>query len=448
MSELLNRFRPLLIALCFAIGVMTPFVYNLGSALADKLDPRKKTHDLDTKDEALAKEEAALLASLEDEERAANQAKTAAQEAEHASIDLRKVADSIVHSEEKEAAPIKVKTAPTLKQDQPADISQPAKPLVVKQAPEKKIIEQQVVRQVIMERDPQLQEEVTAMGNLFSQWQNEFEVKHQDVLKMQRDSTSQLEDRIHSLEDRIVSRTETSSDKVEELRREWAEEKQVLSASYGSLQNQYQQVDSVIAEKTKPFDEKIENISKDYAQTQTLLKEQQATIKAIRLAEGQLKQRIKTNEAGLGDSMREISSVKESVDRIEVNLAELSNQFIDSLKYRPFDVHQAPPEWSDHDYDWNTPGPKYTKLPQNAVMSDMPIVTITEESANLWSGPEEEDKIITTMRRGGQLAVEAVQFDWYRVILADGRRAWIPARSVIHNNPVGKDTTLRIASAN
>jgi uncharacterized protein YgiM (DUF1202 family) len=129
-------------------------------------------------------------------------------------------------------------------------------------------------------------------------------------------------------------------------------------------------------------------------------------------------------------------------------LSELSSQFVESLKYRPLTVYEAPESWSDdYDYDWNQPSPRYSNLPHNAVLNNMAIVTVTEENANLWSGPGEDDKIVTTIRRGGELAVEYMQDDWYRVILADGRRAWIPSRAVIHNNPTGKNTTLRIASA-
>ncbi len=447
MSELFNRFRPLIIALCFGIGLMMPFVYNLGSALADKLDPREKTHDLDTRDEALAKEEAALLASLDNEESSEPKAETASNEneSEHASIDLRKVADSIVHAEESTIPTIKTKTVPKIAPIQAAEVS--AKPALIKEEP-KQIIERQVVREIVKESDPQLRDEVVAMGNLFVQWQSEFESKHQDVLKNQRDSVRTIEDRIHTLEGRIEKGSGVSTTAVEELRREWAEQKQALRASEGTLEAQAEKINVAVTQQTKPLEEQIKNIAQDYAKTQVLLNEQQKSVKAVRLSEGQLKHRISATEGELGDAVREISSVKESVDRIEVNLTELSNQFLDSLKYRPYNIHQAPPEWSDYDYDWGNPQPKYTDLPHNAVMSDMPLVTVTEETANLWSGPEEDDKIVTTMRRGGQLAVEALEHDWYRVILADGRRAWIPARSVIHNNPVGKDTALRIASAN
>ncbi len=192
----------------------------------------------------------------------------------------------------------------------------------------------------------------------------------------------------------------------------------------------------------------MKKIAKEYGEIQTAMLAQDQSIKSLRLIDGQLKYRINSAEADLTSAKDDMASVKQAVARIETNLNELSDQFTDSLKYRPHQVYQAQTEWSDYEYDWGVAGgPKYSAIPHNAVMSNMPMVTVAEEVANLWSGPEEDDKIVTTIRRGAQLAVEATEQDWYRVIVADGRRAWIPARSVIHNNPVGRDTTLRIASA-
>ena len=226
MSGLFNRFRSLLIAICFGIGLMMPFVYNLGSALADKLDPRKKTHDLDSRDEALAKEEAALLASLDNEESTAPQVVSATEESEHASIDLRKVADSIVHAEESAVPTIKAKAAPKLAPVQAAEVS--AKPAIVKEVSQQ-VVQREVVREIIKESDPQLRDEVVAMGNLFVQWQSEFENKHQDVLKNQRQSVSAIEEQIHSLEGRIEKGSEIPCRVSSDLH-EWCNDLDTVSA--------------------------------------------------------------------------------------------------------------------------------------------------------------------------------------------------------------------------
>lgn len=85
----------------------------------------------------------------------------------------------------------------------------------------------------------------------------------------------------------------------------------------------------------------------------------------------------------MSNAHRDMDSIQQSVTRIETNLNELSEQFLDSLKYRPHVVYDATEKWTDDYESWNNPDPQYSALPHNAVMSNMPMVTVTEEIANL-----------------------------------------------------------------
>lgn len=482
-TSILNRSvlsRSVFATLCICCLATVP----VGSPYANaqeraRIDTSRLTKDLDTKNDALAEEEAKLLAAIDDGKKSAIKSAIKGKTDEsgsRASIDLKKVADSIANSDAPEGKkvemvkpatlPVQTKPVPapaTVKvlRPLPAAAAQPAAAKENRPAPEQiqkaaapAVPEQKIVREVIKETDPQLRREVTSMGNLFTQWQTEFEKKHAKTLEMQQkqqDAVTMLGERMDSIERRGSGEEEQKRLILTEENRLLREEKQALEDAQKQIETRLvalEKTESAVAQpRTDEFGEQIKGLVKASSQMQETLGKQAETLDSLKLADGQLRHRMTDSEEQVSDAVREINGVKLSVNRIETNLAELSEQFVESLKYRPHAVYDASTEWSEHPYDWSVPGPQYSRLPHNAVMSDMPLVTVIETNANLWSGPGEDDKIITTIRRGGQLALEAIDQDWYRVILADGRRAWIPARSVIHNNPVGKDTTLRIASA-
>ena len=462
MHTIVRVYRSVLIVAFFA----TLLPYSSIAQSNSRLDPKKLTKDLDQKSSALAEEEARLLASLEGGETSKPAPQKAVaevkQENPRASIDLHKVAETI--SQHPVPAPVK-------KIELQPEVVAPAKPVKVIQSespsqPEvQKVIKQEIIREIVKESDPKLKQEIQSMGNLFSQWQHEFEKKHASLLKSQESLANDVDARLLILEngEKVVADPRSAPEydtaladlrkEVERKQASLVETQESIETRISTLEKGEHEIRAV--DPAKEVAVEMEKFTKEYAELKKSLKDglsaQDDSIKALRLADGQLKHRMAAAEGQVTDAVGELDGVKQSVSRIEVSLNELSDQFIDSLKYRPHAVYQAPQEWSDDTddvaYDWGKPGPRFTYLPHNAVMSDMPMVTVTEETANLWSGPEEDDKIVTTIRRGGQLAVEATEHDWYRIILADGRRAWIPARSVIHNNPSGRPTALRVASA-
>jgi Bacterial SH3 domain len=453
----LQSLRTVLFVFSFLLALCSP-LYRHNNALAereDRIDPKKITRDLDQKSSVLEEEEAKLLASLEEDNKPS--ASKSVEEDAQASIDIRKVAESI--GDEVDTKPV-AKQAPLVKvlpSTKAAVKKEPVKVIAsddFNQPQTQQIIKQEIVREIVKEADPELREEVNSLENLFSQWQNEFETKHARLLKSQNELASDIDARITILEN--SDRTQVSDEynnlkaiqkELEQTQRSLKETQETLETRVTTLEkSDYEQQAAGSVSVTTGDPEK-------YSKLYNLQKKQEELLKALKLADGQIRHRMTTAEGQVSDAVNEVDGVKESLARLEGTLFELSDQFNESLKYKPHAVYAVQPEYveevDDVAYDWGKmqQGPRYTYLPHNAVMSNMPIVTVAEENANLWSGPEEDDKIVTTIKRGGQLAVEATEHDWYRVIIADGRRAWIPARSVIHNNPVGTGTALRIASA-
>jgi len=71
-----------------------------------------------------------------------------------------------------------------------------------------------------------------------------------------------------------------------------------------------------------------------------------------------------------------------------------------------------------------------TKLEPGAVANryvsrQNPLAVINVDEADLWSGPSEDDKLLMLLPRNAKVAIELRVDEWYRVITAQGVRAWL-----------------------
>ena len=87
------------------------------------------------------------------------------------------------------------------------------------------------------------------------------------------------------------------------------------------------------------------------------------------------------------------------------------------------------PSVSDHTADPDMSPMDLQAMP-GRTSQDMPLATVTMDSANIRTGPGPQYSTLMTISRGTSLAVESRQGEWLRVITPMGARAWINSSAV------------------
>ncbi len=267
-----NLFRIVFAAAAGSLFTIAFFISQKSASAepAAMVNPKKITRDLDQKDDALALEEAELMESMTRVKKK-EAAPKAAKENARASIDLKKVADTIALSEPPEKTKIEKLTArkeeaavehtepvastveravekskePTKKES----IARAARPEPAASELEKSVeksIEprreqpplKEAAARTITQSDPALRKEVAALGGLFNQWHKEFDQKYASVLNTQTEISKALNERIDLIEkrDRLAPDTGVNAEALAAMRSELIGKQEAAESRIAALE--------------------------------------------------------------------------------------------------------------------------------------------------------------------------------------------------------------------
>lgn len=279
------------------------------------------------------------------------------------------------------------------------------------------------ITRLVQDEEHRLGAELKALGKDLITWKKEVQDTRTSLMRTQKD--------VISTKQSILETQKNSAEQDAQLERRIAS----LDQAYSERMVKLEAANSSLHGRDSQYETSLKELQAEYDQIKVAMQAQGSSIESLKMNDTQLKQRATEGETGIKQITADVTGMNERLVALQTGLEKLSTRVSENIKRQPHAVYPVRQQvWNSGSITYGQDGPRYSYIPHSAVTQDMQIATVSVDDAELWSGPEEHDKVLDRSPRGSRLAVEALQDEWYRVIAPDGTRAWIQSRNVVFSD--------------